>query len=26
VDGVALAPEGANVNFFCRTLAVFEYP
>ena len=26
VDGVALAPEGANINFFCRTLAVFEYP
>jgi len=26
VDGVALVPEGANVNSFCRTLAVFEYP
>lgn len=26
VDGVALVPEGANVNTFCRTVAVFEYP
>lgn len=26
VDGVSLVPEGANVNTFCRTIAVFEYP
>lgn len=26
VDGVSLVPEGANVNTFCRTLALFEYP
>lgn len=26
VDGVSLIAEGSNVNTFCRTLAVFEYP
>jgi glucan 1,3-beta-glucosidase len=26
VDGVSLVPEGANVNTFCRTVALFEYP
>lgn len=26
VDGVSLVPEGANVNTFCRTIALFEYP
>lgn len=26
VDGVSLVPEGPNVNTFCRTVALFEYP
>lgn len=26
VDGVSLVPEGPNVNTFCRTVAIFEYP
>jgi glucan 1,3-beta-glucosidase len=26
VDGVSLVPAGANVNTFCNTLALFEYP
>ena len=26
VDGVSLVPEKANVNTFCRTVALFEYP
>jgi glucan 1,3-beta-glucosidase len=26
VDGVILVPAGANVNTFCNTLALFEYP
>jgi hypothetical protein len=26
VEGVSLVPAGANVNTFCNTLALFEYP
>lgn len=26
VDGVELVPEAANLNTFCQTLAIFEYP
>jgi glucan 1,3-beta-glucosidase len=26
VHGVSLVPAGANVNTFCHTLALFEYP
>lgn len=26
VDGAALVPQAANINGFCDTVAVFEYP